>query len=61
MIPEYHNSFRNNIDIMEHNEGTFGVEKVVVDISLTSQPPPPPIEMVDTSYGGIIQAQVNDR
>ena len=40
---------------MEHNGGMFGVDKVVVDLSLAIQPPL--IDMEDDSKTEMIQAQ----
>ena len=35
----YHQSFRNNIDAMDHNIGAFGAEKGVVYLEISIQPP----------------------
>ena len=42
-VLNYHKVFRNNIDVMYHNGGTYVVEKLVVELALASQHPPPPL------------------
>ena len=48
MIPLLEKRFRNNIDVIEKNGGTFGIDKGVVDITLYGCYPP--ITMAETKY-----------
>ena len=54
-IPDYNKSFRNKIEIVEHNGGTFGIEKGVVTLALDGLNPP--IDMADTTQEDITDTQ----
>ena len=56
MVPDYHKPFRKTIYALKHNEATFGIEKVVVNLSLVGIYTP--ITTEEANYQEMNEAQV---